>query len=125
MGAVDVPSVLGLVDPGRLDPEALAAMLTMLAERRDCADFRALGLTVLLSRHRDRLPTDQVDAIETALTGFRWSVTDPGTDDMCTWSENHQVVFAVGELLAGQLMAHRVFAGSGLTGGQHVQRAHR
>ncbi len=39
-----------------------------------------------------------------------------GADEMCTWTENHQILFAAGAYLAGQRFPDDVFASSGRTG---------
>jgi hypothetical protein len=46
-----------------------------------------------------------------------------GSDSMCFWSENHQILFAVSEFLVGQLFPDEVFAVDGKTGAEHQAMA--
>ena len=94
--------------------------------RQDTADFRVAGLVRLLYLDRagdSPLPDAIRDQIETTLRGFRFWLTEPGDDKMCFWTENHQILFHSGELLAGQLFPDAVFSNSGMTGAEHVAHA--
>jgi len=44
---------------------------------------------------------------------------------MCYWSENHQILFASAEYLAGQKYPDTVFPKSGLTGKEHMAKARK
>jgi hypothetical protein len=41
--------------------------------------------------------------IRAALLGFEYWLDQPGFDSLCYWSENHQILFATAEYLAGKL----------------------
>jgi hypothetical protein len=69
-----------------------------------------------------QLPRDLAAKITTALKGFKWWVDQPGKDDMVYWSENHQILFASSEYLAGQLMPNEWFAATGMYGRDHKAR---
>jgi hypothetical protein len=69
-----------------------------LDARVDCADFSLNGLLPLLYRFRDsRLwSEDTKRAVESAVLGFKYWPDEPGIDNMCTCTENHQIMFAAG-----------------------------
>ena len=93
--------------------------------RQDTADFRLTTLLRLVYLHGQdpAIPSDLRDRIDTTLKTFRYWIDEPNPDDMVFWSENHQILFASGELLAGQLFPQDVFPNSGLTGSQHMAKA--
>lgn len=107
---------------GAPDEEALRAQLEPLDERRDCADFSANGFLRLMYRFGDGplLSAETKDAIRGSLLGFKYWPDEPGRDSMCTWSENHQIMFATAGYLAGQLFPDAVFANSDRTGRQQM-----
>ena len=63
------------------------------------------------------------DLIRDTFLGFKYFMDEPGHDSMCYWSENHQILFAVSEYLAGQEWENETFTNSGLTGRQHRDKA--
>ena len=50
---------------------------------------------------------------------------EPGSDAMCYWSENHQILFHACEILAGQLYPDRIFTNVGQTGAWHREKGER
>lgn len=74
---------------------------------------------------KNRLPRDIGGAIQEALRTFKWWIDQGGKDDICFWSENHQILFASSEYLAGQLMPNTVFSNTGWRGSQHKAAAKR
>ena len=44
----------------------------------------------------------------------------PGQDSMCFWSENHQILFAASEYLAGQYYPDETFSNDGKKGTEHM-----
>jgi hypothetical protein len=99
--------------------------LEKVGGRLDTADFRVAALIrmLLLDRETGALPDDLRDSIEETLLNFRYWFSEPGDDKMCYWTENHQILFHSGELLAGQLFPEAVFPNSGMTGAEHVAHA--
>jgi hypothetical protein len=53
---------------------------------------------------------------------FKYWMTDPGIDSICFWSENHQILFAAAEYLAGERFPDEVFTNTGMTGEEHARR---
>jgi hypothetical protein len=66
-------------------------------------------------------------AIEQRMVEFRYRWDDPlpadRVDHKWFWSENHRIILAVDEYLAGRAFPDRVFTVTGLTGAQHADRA--
>ena len=73
----------------------------------------------ILYRHREKLSEADYHKIRRIFLDFKYWMDQPGRDSMCYWSENHQILFASAEYLAGQLWPDAVFANSGLTGREH------
>ena len=93
--------------------------------RDDCADFGLNSLLRMLYLDRDRgvIPPQLKADIEDAVLGFKYWIDEPGDDEMCWWSENHQALFHAAELMAGQLFPEEIFDNSGMTGAEHVAKA--
>lgn len=106
------------------DEARIRSAIEHVHERRDCADFRLNGLIPLMYRFgtSDRLSNETKNAIERAILGFKYWPDEPGEDSMCTWTENHQIMFAAAGYLAGQLYRETVFENSRLTGTEMMVR---
>lgn len=106
--------------------EALAPVLQYINARYDCSDFRVSALIRMYLSYEDRLPNSTKKNIEDTLLGFKYWMDQTGDgrgDSMCYWSENHQILFAVSEYLAGTRWPDRVFTADGKTGSQHADMA--
>ena len=92
--------------------------------REDCADFTACGLIRFYLENEHRLAEENKDEIKRCLTGFKYWMDqyDGRVDSMCHWSENHQILFAVTEYLAGCEWSDATFA-DGKSGAEHVDMA--
>ena len=92
--------------------------------REDCADFTACGLIRFYIENKHRLADKNKEEIKACLTGFKYWMDqyDGREDSMCFWSENHQILFAVTEYLAGHEWPQEVFA-DGKDGSSHVAMA--
>ncbi len=94
--------------------------------RYDCADFRMQSAMRLLYTHEEELkalsPHGYSLLCETFL-GEKYWMTEPGNDSACYWSENHQLLYAVSEYLAGQKWPDTPFKNDGATGKEHKERA--
>ena len=92
--------------------------------REDCADFTACGLIRFYIENEHRLAEVNKEEIKKCLTGFKYWMDqyDGRKDSMCHWSENHQILFAVTEYLAGCQWPDAVFA-DGKSGEEHVNMA--
>ena len=94
----------------------LHQMLDYINARLDLADHRMLVLLKLLVTSKDVLPARSLTEIRSAVLGFRYGLEQPGADGMCTWTENHQLLFATCEYLAGQVYGEERFTNDGLLG---------
>ncbi len=89
----------------------------------DTSDFDLVNLIRILYEFGDQIPKDVKSKIENALLNYRYWWDEPGGNSLCYWSENHQILFASAEYLAGQLFQDVVFPKSGLTGKEHMRKA--
>ena len=71
--------------------------------REDCNDFRMISLQRLYIQFTDKLPKDIKERIKQTILNFRYWMTEPGNDNMCYWSENHQLLFATIEYIGCSL----------------------
>ncbi len=126
----------GLADLDRLlnghpiDEAVVEELCDFVDARHDCADFRALTLLRIAHSDNTAVSAGLRDRIRTTLVGFRYWMDESGTDSMCFWSENHQVIFAAAEYLAGQGYPDAVFTnptadGRLLSGKDRMARARR
>ncbi len=92
--------------------------------REDCADFTACGLIRFYLENEYRLADENKLEIKRCLTEFKYWMDqyDGRVDSMCHWSENHQILFAVTEYLAGREWPDATFA-DGKSGSEHVELA--
>lgn len=103
--------------------ESLAPSIKYINGRYDCADFRCQLLFRLYRDCGEALSERVKSLIKKTFIDFKYNMDEPGEDSMCFWSENHQLLFAVSEYLAGQQWSDEVFTNSGMTGAQHMQKA--
>ena len=117
-----------LPDSYFLDTELISKNLEGAIERidvrEDCADFTACGLIRFYLENEHRLAEVNKEEIKECLTGFKYWMDqyDGRTDSMCHWSENHQILFATTEYLAGATWSDATFA-DGKSGEEHVSMA--
>ena len=94
---------------GNLTNRAIGAPITDLTYR-------------LINEFGDQVPSGYKKNIEDVLLNFRYWRDEPGKNSMCYWSENHQVLFATAELLAGQLWPVGIDRRELLIAGDHISR---
>jgi len=112
-------------DADTFNEEKIDEALDEINAREDTADFELNSLLRMLYLYREH-PTmgDALrERLESAVLNFKYWLDEPGPDEMCWWSENHQILFHTAELLAGQLFPDTVFPNSGMTGREHVAHA--
>ena len=102
----------------------LEGALERIDIREDCADFTAAGLIRFYIENKHRLADKNKEEIRASLTGFKYWMDqyDGRSDGMCHWSENHQILFATTEYLAGAEWPDAIFA-DGNTGREHIEFA--
>lgn len=116
-------ALAALTHSGPVDEVALRSMLSFADSRRDCSDFRMIAILRLLFKAGDRMPAALRERTERTVLNFKYWIDEPGVDAMCYWSENHHLLFAASEYLAGSLYPERRFGNDGRTGAAHRSRA--
>jgi hypothetical protein len=91
--------------------------------RKDCSDFVLHSLLRLLYQFPHAVSAALQDRIRATILAFKYWPDEPGVDSMCTWTENHQILFAAAGYLAGQMFPKEVFSNAGITGREQVERA--
>jgi len=104
---------------------AIEGALYYVDARIDCADFVLLGIIrmVLQFDEGEAIPDRILERARETILGFKYWPDEPGRDSLCTWTENHQVLFAACEYLAGQMFPGEVFSNSGDTGREKKKKA--
>ncbi len=103
--------------------EMLLSQSRYMGKRFDCSDFRAQMLFKIYKDCGDVLEKRCRELIKNTFLDFKYFMDEPGDDSMCYWSENHQILFAVSEYLAGQEWPDEIFRNDKKTGAQHKEKA--
>ncbi len=102
--------------------EDLGQALGMVGSRADTADFQCVGLLQLWHRVPEAAwPGTLRQRVRSAVLEYKYWIDQPGLDAMCYFTENHQLVYHVAELLAGEAFPGEVFANSGWLGAEHAR----
>lgn len=103
------------------------AALDYVDARLDCADFVQHGVLRLLLQYGadPRLPRALVERAKRTTLGFKYHPSEPGDDSLCTWTENHQILFAAADLVAAEHFPGEVFPNTGERGRDRLARARR
>ena len=109
------------------DESQILEILDFINTRYDCADFRLICILRTLYAYSHLISFPTKDAMTKAVLHFKYWMDEPGEDSMCYWSENHQLLFAACEYLAGQLYPKREFYTGGLfmLGEEHMVKGRR
>ena len=110
-----------------VNTDAIMMAVEGINQRKDCSDFYLVGLLGAMQRYgNDASFPDELKApLEECVLNFKYWMDEPGSDAMCYWSENHQILFHACEILAGQLYPDRVFSNAGQTGSWHREKGER
>ncbi len=113
-----------LLDLGHeIDESGIHRLLDFINKRHDCSDFRMLPILRSLYAYSSLISNKTVQAMRDTVLNFKYWIDEPGIDSMCYWSENHQLLFAASEYLAGQLYPEDIFTNNKETGLWHMQKA--
>ena len=124
MGAKCFPQIHDLAAGRPLVGDAdFLALCDFVDARLDCADFRLISILRAMYAWPDRLGSPAAERARRTILGFKYWMDEPGADSMCYWSENHQILFATCEYLAGQLYPDQAFANDGRSGAAKRDRA--
>jgi hypothetical protein len=110
-------------DTDKINWEGLNGSCEYIDKQYDVSDFRIATLIRIIYDFRRKIPDSAMLKIKKTLLNFRYWMDEPGQNSMCYWSENHQILFASAEYLAGQLYPDSIFANSGLSGKEHMAKA--
>ncbi|MFI3228777.1 MAG: hypothetical protein R3Y23_01250 [Bacillota bacterium] len=91
----------------------------------DCSDFIAHLLFRFYMDYKNELSDTVKDRIKKTFLNFKYWMDLPLEESMCFFSENHTLLFAGIEMLAGQEWAEELFPSSGLTGAEHMARGNK
>lgn len=107
--------------------------LDFIDARKDCSDFVIHGFIRLMQSHEQRagkshrLPTELLspgllERTSQTILNYKYFPDEPGLDSLCTWTENHYILFTSAAYLAGQMYPDKVFTNSGETGSQKMKK---
>lgn len=112
------------LDHGKtIDETQILDLVDFVNNRYDCADFRLICLVRTYIEYRHLLTENTVKAIKDSMLNFKYWMDEPGSDGMCFWSENHQLLFHTCEYLIGNLFLNSIFSNDGKTGREHVEKS--
>ena len=117
------PGILQLDKGQAIDESQLSPLIDFVNQRHDCADFRLICLIKAYFAYSNLLSPQTLDSLKNCILNFKYSMAEPGEDGMCYWSENHQILFAACEYLAGHLFTNELFTNSGQRGSKKAERA--
>lgn len=121
-------------DASRVTVESLSKVWDQIDTWQDTRDFRIMYLHWLLALGEGATPTTRLEppvirAIEQRMAQNRYRYNDPlpadRLDEQWFWSENHILIIAVDEYLAGLRLPDTKFTVTGLTGTEHAERARK
>jgi len=106
--------------------------LNFINARKDCADFVLHGILRMLYQFSSPLPEGEglevrgftnslLSHAKRTVLNFKYFPNEPGIDSLCTWTENHYILYTSAAYLAGQLYPDGIFTNSGETGKQKVE----
>jgi len=89
-----------------------------ISKREDCSDFRMIGFIRFVYQFMGTplVRASLQDSVRQSILDFKYWPDEPGIDNMCTWSENHHILFSTCEYLAGNFYKDEVFSNTGHTG---------
>ena len=101
------------------------AALDFIDARKDCADFVLHGILRLLKNGvldtSHLLSNELLSRAKQTILNFKYFPNEPGIDSLCTWTENHYILYTSAAFLAGQFYPDEVFTNSGETGRQKIE----
>ena len=111
----------------RVDTDVIMEAIEGINQRRACSDVYMVGLLGMMYRYMDdpAFPEELKGPLEECVLNFKYWMDEPGSDAMCYWSENHQILFHTCEILAGQLYPDRTFTNVEQSGQWHREKGER
>ncbi len=107
---IHVPKIMEDFIQGKTsDEKNLFEFCDFIDTREDCNDFRMISLQRLYLQYHDLLSKEAKERIKQTILNFRYWMSEPGHDNMCYWSENHQLLFASIEYIGASLFKDDLF----------------
>ena len=101
----------------------LSSALDFIDARKDCSDFVLHGILRLLYQFKEAgIPRELLARARQTTLNFKYFPNEPGLDSLCTWTENHYILYTSAAYLGGQLYPDQVFTNSGETGREKMER---
>jgi len=123
---VHVPKIMEDFYHGKVsDEKDLFAFCDFVDTREDCNDFRMTALLRLYIQYHEQLSIEAKIRIKQTVLNFRYWMNEPGSDNMCYWSENHQLLFASIEYIGASLFKEELFTNSMTYGKDKIEYAKR
>lgn len=101
------------------DEQTIADICQNIDGRPDCAEFALAALLRLVAL--DLVSDAERQRIKHTAIHFRYWTDEAGVDAMCFTSENHQIAFHSGQVLAGRLWPDEWFSASCRYGRQQIE----
>ncbi len=101
----------------------IQSALDFIDARKDCSDFVLHAILRML--HQFKVAGISLELLARArqtTLSFKYFPNEPGLDSLCTWTENHYILYTSAAFLAGQLYPDETFTNSGETGRQKMER---
>jgi hypothetical protein len=100
----------------------IRATLDYIDRRKDCADFSMHAILRMLLQFGDHpsLSAGLLERARRTVLDFKYWPDEVGSDSLCTWTENHHILFASAAYLAGQRFPDQRFTNSGHTGTEKI-----
>lgn len=110
----------------------IQAALDFIDARNDCSDFVVHGILRLLYQFSNEVRGQETETAQPfsgaliararhTVLNFKYFPDEPGTDSLCTWTENHYILYTSAAYLAGQLYPGETFTNTGQTGQQKIE----
>ena len=103
------------------DSAYLLLTLQQIQDRFDCSDFLLCAYLRYLKNYS--ISDDLAARTRDVLINYRYWMDQDGTDAMCFWSENHQLMFYVCAMMAGERYPDEPFPNAHMTGKELRQHA--
>jgi hypothetical protein len=119
-------SSIARLDSGeKIEEEEIIRICQFIDARYDCSDFAMTTIIKTLYSYIDKIEEKTREKIKETVLNFKYWIDEPGDDSMCYWSENHQILFASCEYLAGQYYPDEIFPNADMTGIEHMEKARK
>ena len=97
------------------------AAMDFIDARKDCSDFVLHSMIRLLYQFNpepksSKQKTELFERARKTALNFKYWPSEPGIDSMCTWTENHHILFSSAAYLVGQRYPDALFNNAGQTG---------